>query len=86
MHNNAVPTKTISIELDVYQKLVDQRQGPSERFSRVLRRARWDDRPKGRAVDILASLARLPNPSGEELAEWEAIEAQDRPADDKWIS
>jgi hypothetical protein len=86
MHNTVVATKTISIELDVYDALVRHRLSPSESFSRVLRRARWDDREKGRAGDILTSLDHLPAPTDAQLNEWESIQRNDRPAEDKWTS
>ena len=44
-------TKTITIELDVYDALVRARQHPRESFSEVLRRAKWDTKQHtGRAL------------------------------------
>lgn len=43
MHDMCMATKTISIELDVYDKLKSAKQHPSESFSQVLRRARWGE-------------------------------------------
>ena len=34
-------TKTISLELDAYEKLRRAKRGPRESFSSVVRRARW---------------------------------------------
>ena len=36
-------TKTISIELDVYERLKRAKRSPRESFSSVLRRAHWPD-------------------------------------------
>ena len=36
-------TKTISLEIDAYEKLRQAKRGDRESFSSVVRRARWDD-------------------------------------------
>lgn len=38
-----MPTKTISLELDAYERLAAARHRPRESFSSVVRRARWDE-------------------------------------------
>jgi hypothetical protein len=38
-------TKTISLELNAYEKLRRARRDPRESFSSVVRRARWEDQP-----------------------------------------
>jgi len=48
-------TKTISLEIDAYEKLRQARRNDRESFSSVVRRARWDDAPPT-AGEILASL------------------------------
>ena len=51
-------TKTISLELDAYEKLRRAKRQPRESFSSVVRRARWDEAPiKG--ADLLDSLREL---------------------------
>ncbi|HMO17965.1 MAG TPA: antitoxin VapB family protein [Oligoflexia bacterium] len=45
-------TKTISIELDVYDKLKAQKRDSRESFSQVLRRAHWGER-SSTGVDLL---------------------------------
>jgi hypothetical protein len=48
-------TKTISIEIDAYDKLRSAKRGERESFSSVVRRARWDDLQPA-AGEILAGL------------------------------
>lgn len=58
MHDPCMATKTISLELDAYEKLKKAKRSGRESFSEVVRRARWDDGPStGRG--ILAHLAQL---------------------------
>ncbi len=47
-------TKTITLELDAYEKLKRAKRGPRESFSSVVRRARWDESPA--AGDLLGAL------------------------------
>ena len=42
MHGTCMPTKTISLELDAYERLAAARIEPREPFSSVVRRAQWD--------------------------------------------
>jgi hypothetical protein len=64
MHDLRMATKTISLELDAYEKLHRARRRPGESFSSVVRRGRWDD---------------LPLTSGEVLADLRAL-VRDHPA------
>jgi len=48
-----MPTKTISIELDAYEKLVAAKTGPRDSFSKVIRRTHFE----------------IPTPTGPELLE-----------------
>jgi len=53
-------TKTISLELDAYQKLKRAKREPRESFSAVVRRARWDDMTgAGQLLENLRELHRL---------------------------
>jgi predicted CopG family antitoxin len=49
-------TKTISLELDAYERLKRSKRNPRESFSAVVRRAVWPDAPPTGA-DILADLS-----------------------------
>jgi hypothetical protein len=51
-------TKTISLEMDAYEKLKKAKRSERESFSEVVRRARFDDEP-ATGPRILAHLARL---------------------------
>ena len=50
--------KTISLEVDAYEKLYRAKRAPRESFSSVVRRARWDDVPPG-AGSVLEQLRAL---------------------------
>ncbi len=43
MHDSCMATKTISLELDAYEKLRKAKRSERESFSQVVRRARWED-------------------------------------------
>jgi len=53
MHGLRMPTKTISIELDAYEKLAAAKTGARDSFSKVIRRTHFE----------------LPTPTGSELLE-----------------
>ena len=43
MHGMCMATKTISLEVDAYEKLKRAKRSPRESFSSVVRRALWPD-------------------------------------------
>ena len=53
-------TKTISLELDAYEKLRQAKRGPRESFSSVVRRAHWEAAAlnTGELLEDLRRLAR----------------------------
>jgi hypothetical protein len=51
-------TKTISLEIDAYEKLKRAKRSPRESFSSVVRRAHWEDAP-ATGKELLDSLLRL---------------------------
>lgn len=59
MHDLCMAIKTISLELDAYEKLRRAKRNPRESFSSVVRRGRWDGiAPKaGELLDDLRALA-----------------------------
>lgn len=53
-----MPVKTISLELDAYEKLRRAKLRPNESFSNVVRRAQWPDSPLT-AEELAESLKKL---------------------------
>jgi hypothetical protein len=51
-------TKTITLEIDAYEKLRGAKLSSRESFSSVVRRARWDDAPST-AAQVLARVRAL---------------------------
>ena len=45
MHDTCMAIKTISLELDAYEKLRRAKRSPRESFSSVVRRASWENEP-----------------------------------------
>ena len=58
MHDSCMATKTISLEIDAYEKLQKAKRSERESFSQVVRRARWDD-PASTGPQILTHLSEL---------------------------
>jgi len=80
-------TKTISIELDVYERLRSLRSRPSESFSQVLRRELptpryWNAGDLLRAIEV-GEWGGI-GLSEEELRRVEEAEKMDAPPDDPW--
>lgn len=89
MHDQYMSTKTITLEIDAYEKLRNQKRHPRESFSQVVRRAIWDTLGvSGRVLlDHLTRAAADKQVADDEtLAELERIQAEDRPPRDKWNS
>jgi predicted CopG family antitoxin len=76
-------TKTISIDLDAYDRLAMARTHEKESFSRVIKRAQWQkSRTTGRdLLDLLDSLPRAPRKTVEEL---DFNQTLDTPPTDRW--
>lgn len=83
MHVYFMPTKTISIDLEAYERLRRARRSPDESFSRVIKRAAWEVTPctAGQLLDALASV-----PPTEEavLTRLTAAQASDAPPESAW--
>lgn len=84
MHDKCMATKTISLELDAYERL-KAAKGPGDSFSDVVRRAIFP-KPALTARELLSQLkARGPIFSARELNELEKIhEKLSRHPDDPW--
>lgn len=76
-------TKTISIDLEAYEKLRRARLAPDESFSRVIKRARWRDDRKT-AAGLLRALGDVPAPDSAELERLYEIQRSDLPPEPPW--
>ena len=77
-------TRTITLELDAYERLKSAKRSEKESFSMVVRRAFWPDTPMS-GESILAYLkARPAHLTEEDLAMIEAAEASDPPPVHPW--
>lgn len=84
MHGACMATKTISLELDAYERLKNAKLHEKESFSMVVRRAVWPDTPMtGR--EILRFLrSRTSHLSDDDLAGIEAADQADLLPEDPW--
>ena len=76
-------TKTISVDLEAYERLVQARKHSHESFSQVIKRARWDESNYTGAA-LLAALDKLEPLDSAVIRELEAARKQDKPPRDKW--
>jgi predicted CopG family antitoxin len=76
-------TKTISVDLDAYERLVRARQHNHESFSQVIKRAHWEEEDHSGAA-ILAAFEKLPPVDERTIRDLEAVQKQDQPPKDKW--
>lgn len=77
-------TKTISVKLDAYERLKRAKRDPSESFSDVIMRARWDSEPVTGASYLRLIRERGPLYGADELAGVEDVKGEDRPPEDSW--
>ena len=76
-------TKTISIDLEAYERLRRARISAKDSFSQVIKRAKWDQQSKS-CGDLLAALAAL-EPAAEDILSYlETAQMQDSPPDHPW--
>jgi predicted CopG family antitoxin len=71
-------TKTVTLELDAYERLKRAKREPRESFSSVVRRARWDDKTEG--GELLHALRDLFRLRPESFLDEEALDAIDERA------
>lgn len=83
MYTCIVPTKTISIDLEAYERLRAARRTPDESFSHVIKRAHWRNEARTAAA-LLDALAELPTVSGDILARLDEAQRADTPPEDQW--
>ncbi len=85
MYTCVMPTKTISIDLEAYERLRAARRSPNESFSRVIKRAHWHNEAPTAAA-LLDALAELPPVSDDVLARLDEAQQADTPPEDRWRS
>lgn len=76
-------TKTISIDLEAYERLRSARRSPDDSFSKVIKRAIWPPAPRTAAA-MLAALDGTPVLSDSELDRLEAAQIADPVPVDRW--
>lgn len=83
MYTCTMATKTISIDLEAYERLRRARQSPDESFSRVIKRAQWPGKPRTAAA-LLRALGQAPLPDPTALDRLELAQRADAPPEDPW--
>jgi predicted CopG family antitoxin len=76
-------TKTISIDLEAYERLSQARLSPKDSFSRVIKRAKWETTAKT-CGDLLQSLTTMPPAGDDVLDRLERAQAEDQTPDHPW--
>ena len=83
MYGPRMSTKTISIDLEAYQRLSAARLNPRDSFSQVIRRAQWTQIART-CGGLLAALPTLPVADEEVLDFLERAQHPDQPPDAPW--
>jgi predicted CopG family antitoxin len=83
MYVEAMATKTISLDMESYDRLCRARRDPRESFSTVIKRARWAA-PKRTCGALQTALDALPPMSGEVLDRLDRAQCEDAPPEDPW--
>ena len=78
-------TKTISIDLEAYERLRSARRSPDDSFSKVIKRAIWPPTPRTAAA-MLAALDGTPVLSEAEIGRLDAAQLADPVPEDRWRS
>ncbi len=76
-------TKTISIDLEAYERLRRARRLPNESFSKVIKRAEWPVPPRT-AGALLSAMAKIAPVEKEVIDRLDTAQGDDRPPEDPW--
>lgn len=76
-------TKTISIDMEAYERLRRARRSPGESFSQVIKRAEWPTPPRT-AGALLRAFEEVPVLDEAVLDRLEAAQERDAPPEDPW--
>ena len=85
MYTCNMATKTISLDLEAYERLRAARRSPNESFSQVIKRAHWRNEA-ATAAALLDALAELPPVDSDVLARLDEAQAADVQPEDSWRS
>lgn len=85
MYTCNTATKTISVDLEAYERLRAARLSPGESFSQVIKRAHWRNEA-ATAAALLEALAELPTVDADVLARLDEAQAADTAPEDPWRS
>lgn len=76
-------TKTISIDMEAYDRLTNARRHPKDSFSQVIKRAEWQQ-PAKTCEGLLTALQTMPVADDDVLNRLEAAQKNDLPPDNSW--
>lgn len=83
MYTGGMATKTISVDLEAYERLRRARLTPDESFSRVIKRAEWPETSKT-AAGLLDILDGLPATDRVTLERLDTAQKDDEIPGDAW--
>jgi predicted CopG family antitoxin len=79
-----MPTKTISLKIEAYEKLKSAKRYPTESFSEVVLRAIWPEQTVTAGEFLEVCRERGPTFGEPELDRVERLKQADSPPEDKW--
>lgn len=86
MHIACMATKTISLKIEAYERLVAARRYPTESFSEVVLRASWPEDTLAAGALLRHVRTAAPLLSEDALVRIEELRRLDAPPEDKWVA